>query len=399
MSPRLKSCLAVFLVALVIRGLAVGLLWPSLKPDANWDYYRELGHNLAAGKGFVATANGQLLPNVMRTPGYPLFLAALIKLGGDHLAVFLAANCLLGALTCALTVLLAAYWVRLEAATIAGLIAAIDPNSIMRCATVMTDTLFALLLIAGLTLVVWRRSWLWLGLLWSAATLCRPIAIWLWVGVALVILVQRHRPIGFALFLLGFLPLLGVWTARNHQLTGHWFYSTTSTYQSVVCWATGVEAAKTGRPAETVQREYLDRFGDLEFYDGPELFNQRLENYRRTAREVLRPAPLLVFKEAALGWGKLLFGPGQRTLEMWQREPPRPARWWPPLYILSLAALVALSLVGTFRLRFAAVWLVGVAAYFVVLGGGPATNSRFRCPIIPVLATLAVAAFPRSHKS
>jgi hypothetical protein len=140
-----------------------------------------------------------------------------------------------------------------------------------------------------------------------------------------------------------------------------------------------------------VQHRYLKEIGDLEFYDGPQAFDQRIEAYHRISREVMRPVPFLVAKEAVLGWGKLLFGPGQRALELWVRNPDRGSRWWAIPYSLALATLVALAVWGTVRLRRAAVLPAALIVYFVVTGGGPGTNSRFRCPIIPELAILAVA--------
>ncbi|MCX7915629.1 MAG: hypothetical protein N3A53_04930 [Verrucomicrobiae bacterium] len=86
--------------ALVIRFLALGMTLPHLKPDTDLDYYRSLARSMARGEGF--TVGG--VPNVARTPVYPLFLAGLIQIRGDRLAVFLTAQCILGALTCGLTV-------------------------------------------------------------------------------------------------------------------------------------------------------------------------------------------------------------------------------------------------------------------------------------------------------
>ena len=56
-----------------------------LRSDVDPDSYRSLARNFAEGKGFVAVApDGHELPNVARTPAYPLFLAGLIGVGGDR---------------------------------------------------------------------------------------------------------------------------------------------------------------------------------------------------------------------------------------------------------------------------------------------------------------------------
>lgn len=98
----------------------------------------------------------------------------------------------------------------------------------------------------------------------------------------------------------------------------------------------------------------------------------------------------LAAKQAVLGCGKVLFGPGARSIDNMLREPDKPGRLW-PLYTLVLIVVVALSFVGAIKLGREALLVWAVALYFVVLAGGPESNSRFRTPITPMLAVLAVA--------
>ena len=123
--------MAVFLIALAIRLIALAHVLPTLRPDVDLDSYHSLARSLAGGKGFVAVAtSGHELPNVARTPVYPLFLAGLICVGGDRLGLFLVVQCALGALTCVLTFLIATRWLRPWLSTLAGFLVAVDPNSI-----------------------------------------------------------------------------------------------------------------------------------------------------------------------------------------------------------------------------------------------------------------------------
>jgi hypothetical protein len=76
----LRQIIVVFVVALLVRLSVVMLMLPQLRPDQNPDYYRELGRNVALGKGFVATApDGRELPDINRPPAYPVFLAGWMK--------------------------------------------------------------------------------------------------------------------------------------------------------------------------------------------------------------------------------------------------------------------------------------------------------------------------------
>lgn len=390
------TVLIVFVVALAIRLVALAGYLPKLKTDADLDSYRSLARSLVAGKGFVAPAlDGRELPSVSRTPVYPIFLAALMHLGGDRLGVFLAVQCVLGAVTCALTALVAARSLSSRAAGIAGLLVAIDPNSVVRCVDLRTETLFTLLLVAGACVFAWRaeRFWAWLvcGTLWSLAALTRPIAVWLWVVAAAVGVAQHLHFRHWVAFLIGYLVLLGVWGMRNHALTGHYFVSTIATYNALMYRAAGVEAAVSGASLEAVQKEFRERYGDVQFYDNRERFEQTLRTYKRVTVEKLSSAPVTVVRQTAVGWGKLLLGPGARALDNALREPKPAARWWPPIYTVALAGAVLLSVVGARRLGREAILPAALVLYFVVLAGGPESNSRFRVPITPTLAILAVA--------
>jgi dolichyl-phosphate-mannose-protein mannosyltransferase len=422
-SKNTKLLAAVFVFALVLRVMTLMFVMLKLRHDTNPDSYRSLAKNLAAGKGFIAmSSSGQELPNVARTPMYPLFLAGLICLGGDRLGLFLLAQCLLGALVCVLTAVFAARWLRPMASLLAGLLVAIDPNSILRCSDLRTETLFTLLLLAGACLIAWRpnRSWSWFatGLLWSLAALTRPIAVWIWLVALLILLMYRlssplrhpesRRTTGsrriaglvegsrrsvclFIIFLIGFLPLEGVWAARNHTLTGRCFISTISTYNLLMYRAAGIKAAREGSTLEEVQQKFLAEYGDIQFVENRERFNQSLRDYQQVASQILISAPLVLAKQAVIGCAKLLFGPGTRALDnsLSQTEPS--ARWWPPIYSAILMVVILLSLFGVRRLGSEALVPALLLLYFVVLASGPESNSRFRVPITPLLAVLAVA--------
>jgi len=394
---------AVGLLALAIRLLALGIMLPRMKPDIDLDSYRSLGQNLAAGNGFVAPAtDGRTLPNIARTPVYPLFLAALIRLGADRLALFLVGQCVLGAATCLLTGILALRWLSRPAAVAASVLVALDPNSIVRCVDLRAETLFTLLLIGGACLLVWQDkhwwSWTLAGLLWSLAALCRPIAVWLWLVVAAVIFIRRLRLVYLLAFLAGYLPLEGIWAARNATLTGHAFISTISTYNLLMYRGAGVETERTKKPFEVVQRQFLEKFGDVQFFEGRDGFEPRLGDYRHEGSRILLSNLAITTKQVVLGWGKLLFGPGAHSIDNMLREPGGRSRWWPSVYALALIAVVASSVLGVAKLGREAALLSAVGLYFVLLAAGPESNSRFRAPIIPVLAVLAVAGVSGSGK-
>jgi hypothetical protein len=176
-------------------------------------------------------------------------------------------------------------------------------------------------------------------------------------------------------------------------LTGHCFVSTTATYNALMYRAAGVEAAGRGVSLDAVQQEFLTRYGDVRFFDGRERFEQTLQAYRRAAFENLSSAALVSTKQTIVGWSKLLLGPGAHALDNSLRHPRAATRWWMPMYTIALAGAILLGAVGAKRLGRESVLPAALVLYFVALAGGPESNSRFRVPITPMLAILAVNAF------
>jgi hypothetical protein len=398
------TALVVFIIALAIRLVTLAYFLPKLKSDVDLDAYRSLARSLAQGRGFVAPGpGGEVLPQVDRTPVYPLFLAGLMKLGGDRLGLFLAAQCLVGALTCALTVLLAARWLTTRASALAGLLVALDPNSVVRCVDLRTETVFTLLVVAGAYALVWRsdKAWAWLlvGLIWSVATLCRPIAIGLWVVALFVVVLQRQGWLRFTVFVVGFVPLIVFWSARNHALTGRWFFSTAATYNLYVVRASGVQAERQEISQNEMQDRFAPRFLYVQCFKDRESFETGLRDCRRESREIFASAPGIAAKQFVLGWFKVLFGPGARSIENSLREPQQLGRIRPVAYAIGLAAMAVAAVIGACKLGRPAVLAPLLAVYFALLSGGGGGNSRFRTPITPMLATLAVAGYVERRKT
>jgi 4-amino-4-deoxy-L-arabinose transferase-like glycosyltransferase len=401
---KLRPFLIVFTVALLVRLAVVAFLLPQLRPDQNPDYYRELGRNVAAGKGFVAVApDGRELPNINRPPAYPVFLAGLIKIFGDRLPVLLVANCVLAAIGCALTVLLASRWLKPGAAMIAGLLTVIEPNSVLRCCLVLTEPLFMLFFLSGLCVLVWQReknyAWCICGLLWGLATLCRAVAMWLPLVAIAAALLWRMRPRCVVYFLIGFLPLIGLWIGRNALLTGHFFFSSSSRNVMVTGWAASVEAERTGVSVDLAAKQLIARTGSIEFFEGRQAFEKTQREQAKVLHETVGAQPLRFAVKLVWGTAQTLIGPGGRMLEAFLRTPRPTPRWWQIIYMGKLLAFVSVAAYGAVRRRRELAFLTIIVLYFVVLSVGPFGNTRFRYPIIPLLAILAVAAFPRTIKN
>ena len=196
-----------------------------------------------------------------------------------------------------------------------------------------------------------------------------------------------------AAFLAGFVPLIAVWASRNHAVTGRYFLSSISTY-NLMFRAGAIEAEVQGRKVEDVEQEFQQQYGDIQFVESRERFEQSFETYKTSAVRAFTRSPRIAFKQALLGWGKLLFGPGAHALDNARNQAGPVATRWSLVYVLALIVVVSLSVVGAWRLGREAIVPVMLTLYFVGLAGGPESNSRFRVPVTPLLAVLAVAVHP-----
>lgn len=202
--------------------------------DANG--YWELGRKLAQGDAFEIYSPPR---RVMRMPGFPLLLAASIKIGGESLFLARCVIALCGTAACA-----AVYWLGRElfderVGKIAALLAAVSPIFVGFSVEILSETPFAAALTASLALlarlercsVINRRLVALLaGVLIAVATHMRPT--WLLIaplfGLWLIAVEWRRRGdvkravVEAAFVGLGCALLIAPWAIRNRDYSdGH----------------------------------------------------------------------------------------------------------------------------------------------------------------------------------
>ena len=177
----------------------------------------------------------------IRTPGYPLFIAAVQWLAGPGVAPVIVAQVLLSIGVAGLLFLLGVRVGGNSVGWAAAFLWAMNPNSIFWPFLILSEALFAGLLVGCLLLVVLaldRGSW-WLmtaaGILLGFAILVRPIGIYLiplWFAVLLFRGVRRDgwgrawrapAVLGIAAYALVF-----AWSVRNYAVHGEFYYSKVS---------------------------------------------------------------------------------------------------------------------------------------------------------------------------
>ena len=170
--------------------------------------------------------------DLVRTPGYPLFAAAVLGLTDQNLAYLALAQVLLTFGTCALVYVTTQQLFNKTAAMAAAWLFALDPTSLFVAMTALTETLFAFLLILSIYLLVRYRQEKRLGwalasaVILGADTLVRPIGVWLiplWAGF--VVFVEHETPWRLrirngVLVLAAAWVVLVPWQLRNYVVDG-----------------------------------------------------------------------------------------------------------------------------------------------------------------------------------
>lgn len=217
--------LAVTALALAVRGL-FSLYTPVIDPlRADAGQYAIYGYNLSTHGVFSGQYPAdQPQPDSYRAPGYPLLVAAAIGVAGTggYYPLLLAANALLGALTCGLVVLLGALCLPLWGAALAGLLLAFSPHHISLGNYVLSETLFGFALTACLYLLsrglLSRRAATLLGagafgaLAWATNPVFAVVPV---LVVAAALWHDRGLLRPMAVFLLPLALAIGGWQARG----------------------------------------------------------------------------------------------------------------------------------------------------------------------------------------
>ena len=190
--------------------------------------FNALALRVAHGDGYVA---GDGRPTSFRAPGFPLFLAGVYRAVGQAYPPVYATLCLLGALSCVLTYVLARELVSENEARLAALLGALYVPHMHFATTFLSENLFVPCLALGLWLFIRHvktgstPALVAAGLVLGWAALTRPFALLLLpilLGVLLgaALRQRRFRAAEGLAFAVAFLAVLLPWTVRNYRVHG-----------------------------------------------------------------------------------------------------------------------------------------------------------------------------------
>jgi len=448
--------IAVLLVGLTLRlGVA---LWVNsanpaalMQPDSHG--YDRLALNLLNHGVFSRSPGPPFEFEVFRVPGYPTFLALVYFLFSPAPLPAVLIQSLFAVLTALLAFAIARRLFSPETGVLAALLVGLDMASIAYACTLMSEVLFGLLLALGVCLLLrtWR-SWRFrslsapkpgwpealAGLSLGLATFVRPLGYYLVPLLGLALLFRhvfgrnlRAGVVRAGLFLLTPALLFGAWQGYRFCRTGSARFSQVECLNMLWYRGCGALSLATRQPIHELQTAMgldartgrFDRWFDLH----PEmrgLDNTRLsELWLRAGWRLALKYPGQLALVHLRGLFVQLFDPGSFALAQMagaedsesghaihavlQRSPFSLLRFlWREhrlLLVFSVAGVLWLALVyaGTIaafvgrRPGFAALPLLVVVAYCLLVASGCEASARFRVPVFPFVAVLAAQGWRR----
>lgn len=384
-------------------------------------YYISLADSLAES----GTFSWRGLPDVYRTPGYPVFLLLGKPFGESGWRVILLLQILLDVSVVYVTFLLGRELCREGAALWAAAFQAVCVLTIAMTVRLLTETCFLFLTLLGMLMAVRHfktAGWGYLiasAVAFGVAAYIRPVSP-LFVAIVLLMLLFRPRRIRRCLAYAGiFAAVVLPWCARNYAVAGTWKFTHALEFNDFHYAAPRRVSRQKGlsvkEARKIIQAEYNRRYAEDEKARPP----SQVEVYRRkgqVARSFLRdPWALRCLKAWPTStafwlpkitqiWESLgVAAGGTGALKVFKDKGIVVGAWqyfggnvW--LLVLSLPfvgllglkySLAAVCVVARVRSFRASEWMMVLSVVLLqaVAGGEP----RFRAPITPVLSVAAAA--------
>jgi hypothetical protein len=378
---------------------------------ANADYffpdsftYLAPARNLLHGLGFTT---GDGIVETLRTPGYPLLLAAF----GLHLTPVIVFQHLLNvALAVAIYVFVMRRLGSRVMAMAAAILFAIDTPTLHYANKILTETLFTVILFIVFALAVYARKLPLAGLLTGVLVLIRPVAIVYFVVVAICLALRRVRARTIAIYVALSLVLPLGWALRNFHHTGVFTVSSISGVNLLTYRAAGALAIEDNGDfdadlADEIQGLHGDADSEIEaklhIADAEELPDAvRSRCYSQIAWRVLRQHPRAAVMLTLRGLLVNLFDSRWEAMESVSRFPADIVRRALDAFT---AAVFVFAVIGAFALwrrdRDLTVMIIATIVYFLLISAGGESESRFRVPVIPQYMTAAACGLAALRRS
>ncbi|MBN1999842.1 glycosyltransferase family 39 protein [candidate division KSB1 bacterium] len=369
-------------------------------------------------------------PEVLRTPGYPVFIAFVYLLFGESPWIVILLQIILDVVSC-LFLFLAVARLFPPAAGFASLFYAVDPFLVLYSNLFFSETLLVFFLVLGVYFIVRvladpshekiYKNLIPAAVFWGCAALTKPIAGYLYVPAvaALVVVFYNYAKKLFvysALFIGIFFITLSPWLARNTRIFGKPVLSVSKSLNMLILMVAPIKMEQENIILRDAQARLLSEAEQKMNTDGLDVraLNdfQKAPFWEKTAKVYIKSYPGLFIKYYAIGlvqnfWGLgtaafsqvLHFGNGRthfdprnysnvfQAVTQWILRKTKLQKYFGLLiavYLLSTYILLVLGLRVAFHYypKVCIIFVLVIIGYFLILTGS-AVSVRFKVPIIP----------------
>lgn len=371
---------------------------------------------------------------VLRTPAYPLTIAATYAVFGVKPWVILLLQIVASAITLALLYHLTYAWFNQKTALAAGVLYALEPHAILYASEFLTDTLFTTVFLGGLVVFLKAldtrsvKTFFGAGLLVGVATLIRPISQFLPVLFIILgfFILRRERAValrGGVALLVAYFIAITPWLYRNYHEYGA-AQLTSIGGDTLLMWTVPyVEAARTGKDISVVRQEFVE-LARLQGFDKMANPFEKSRIQTAVAADYIKQHPI----EYAMGSIRGAFysflnldTQGYASL-LGLQSTPLPNDWFAGSSLVSrvhmfvytktagelaIGSFVMIFLAMTYFLLFVGVWVAlrnrnywpvlitgAMVAYFLAFIG-PMGVARYKLPFVPLYLSIAGYGFSR----
>lgn len=236
--------------------------------------YDQIAQNLLAGNGYSKMPTPPYEINSTITPGYPFFVAGIYAIFGRARVAVVLIQIVLNLMILALLYRFLKRRFGDKPAMWMGILFIADVNMAMFCAQQTSETLFAAFLVPALILILESLEHgrfptaVTAGVLVGAATLVRPIALYIAVPLLLFILISHiwwrvvklwRKLARWGIILALQMVLIIPWVIRNRVVFDESFYTTVSDVNMLRYHAAPLKAALEKKKREEAQKELEDQ--------------------------------------------------------------------------------------------------------------------------------------------
>ena len=423
-----NALLVVLAIALILRALCAlpGIADPAklMRPDS--PSYIQPALAMISDWSFN-TGPGTGVPALMRTPGYPLYLACLLKISGGSLAFCATISVLLGTLICIPVFLCGRFFGGWKAGFIASLLFALNPTAIALSPMFLSDTLFCALVAFQLYFMLrllktgrlpYAAAFATVA---GAAALVRPLNAYWTVPAIIVILLStltfRRKLIGAVILTAIMIAFTLPWMLRNKADGGGLRIDSIAAESAYLHNSAVLISKLTGEPASAVrekifnevQNEFKSNPGKYKTPDSMTTYKEHrfieLVKEHPLSYLLLHARPYTLIPDIPSLLQNLGLTQGEKnTFDILTKEGPLAAtksyfngKYWLLALVLPLLLIVVLTYagatyhitcaIGRLDFQFGLLFLLFIAFYLLI--PGPVMMPRYQLPALPLLCLMS----------